>query len=263
MRVEDLSGLPASRGFRLIDAHVHIWDRQDTPKIVREARRLGIGPICVSCLTGWDWSATTDYGWGNGLVFEAASSHEEVLGYVYVDPTQGEKCLEQVERYLGDRAMIGVKLWISCRANDPRVHPVAEVAAREGLLMLVHSWRNGTRLKKGVQTLPTEVAELAGYYPEVKFIMAHLGGDWENGVDEVSEQENLLLDTCGSINEDGMVEHAVELVGAERVVFGSDAPGSGYLPNLGKVFSARIPDDDKALILGGNMEGLLAGVKGG
>ena len=254
-----LSALLARKGFRLIDAHVHIWSDADTPKVVGEARRLGISRICVSSLTGWDWSTTRDYGRGNQMVFEAASAHREVLGYVYVDPCERRKAMGEIERYLDRDSMIGIKLWISCRANDRRVHPIVEIAAREGLLMLVHAWRNGTRLAKGFQTLPTQVAELAASYPEANFIMAHLGGDWENGVMEVSGQQNLLVDTCGTINEAGMVEHAVEHLGAERVVFGSDAPGSGYLPNLGKVFSAAISDDEKALILGGNMETLLAG----
>lgn len=134
---------------------------------------------------------------------------------------------------------------------------MAEVAAQEDLIMLVHSWRRGTRLAKGHQTLPSQVAELASSFPGVMIIMAHIGGDWENGAREVVDQKNVTVDTCGSINEAGMVETAVEVLGSGRVVYGSDAPGSGYLPNLGKILSAEISDRDKARILGGNMEQLL------
>jgi predicted TIM-barrel fold metal-dependent hydrolase len=112
-------------------------------------------------------------------------------------------------------------------------------------------------LAKGHQTLPIQVAEMAASFPGVDMIMAHLGGDWENGIREVADVPSVSVDTCGSINEAGMVEMAVEVLGAERVLFGSDAPGSGYLPNIGKVTSARIEEDDKALILGGNIARLL------
>jgi predicted TIM-barrel fold metal-dependent hydrolase len=142
-------------------------------------------------------------------------------------------------------------------ANDPLVYPIAERAQRDGFLMLVHSWRRGSRLAKGHQTLPVQVAEMAASFPGVDIIMAHLGGDWESGIREVADVQNVSVDTCGSINEDGMVEMAVGVLGAERVLFGSDAPGSGYLPNIGKVTSARIEEEDKKLILGGNMAQLL------
>lgn len=245
-------------GARVIDSHVHIWSEQDIPIVVEEARRLGIHGICVSCLADWDWSVSKNHGAGNALVFRAADKHPEMHGYVYVDPRDKEKTIEQIERYIGHPAMIGIKLWISCPVNDPCVHPVAEKASDEGLIMLVHSWRRGSHLVKGYQSLPCQVAELASSYPKVRFIMGHMGGDWENGVCEVADAGNVLVDTCGTINEAGMVETAVEVLGAKRIVFGSDAPGSAYLPNLGKIISAKIDNRDKVRILSENMAELLA-----
>lgn len=240
-----------------MDAHVHIWSEKDIPIVTAEARRLGIDRICVSCLADWDWTSSKDPQAGNAMVFAAADRHPEILGYVYVDPRQGQEALRQIDAYLDHPAMMGVKLWISCPANDPVVHPIAEAASRAGLVVLVHSWRRGTRLSKGYQTLPRQVAELALSFPEAPFIMAHMGGDWESGILEVANAKNLLVDTSGSINEAGMVEKAVEILGADRVVYGSDAPGAGYLPNLGKILSAEVRDADKLKILAGNIDGLL------
>jgi predicted TIM-barrel fold metal-dependent hydrolase len=241
----------------IIDSHVHVWSKEDVPVVVDEARRLGIRRICVSSLMNWDWEAAPDPGAGNSLVFGAADDSEEVLGYVYVDPRLPDEALAQIDRYIDHPAMVGVKLWIACHANDPLVDPVAERADGEGLIMLVHSWRRGSRLAKGHQTLPSQVRELAASFPGVDIVMAHMGGDWENGVREVVDAPNVMVDTSGSINEAGMVEMAVEVLGVERVLFGSDAPGGGYLTNIGKVISARIEEGDKALILGGNMGRLL------
>ena len=244
-------------GHGIIDSHIHVWSPDDVPLVVGEARRLGIRRICTSCLTDWDWKEDVDVGAGNHLVFDAADANGEVLGYVYVDPRLPQEAQSQIDLYLHHPSMIGVKLWISCLANDPLVHPVAERAAGEGFIMLVHSWRRGSKLAKGRQTLPCQVGELAASFPGVDILMAHLGGDWENGIREVADFPNVLVDTCGSINETGMVEMAVDLLGAERVLYGSDAPGSGYLPNIGKVISADIDEEDRALVLGGNMAGLI------
>jgi len=241
----------------IIDCHAHFWSGRDVPVVVDEARRLGLRGVCVSSLMNWDWEEAACPGDGNSIVFDAATQNPEVLGYVYLDPRLPELAQAQLDRYLDHPSMIGVKLWIACRANDASVHPIAERAARDGFIMLVHSWRRGHRLAKGYQTLPYQVGQLASSFPEVDFIMAHMGGDWESGIREVAGVPNVLVDTCGSINESGMVEMGAEVLGARRVVYGSDAPGAGYLPNIGKVISARIGEGEKRLILGGNMAGLL------
>lgn len=256
--MDGLSQLMQLAGRRIIDAHIHLWNRKDLPVVLNEARRLGLYRVCASSLLDWDWSLEGDHGAGNAMVFEAARRYDELLGYVYLDPTSGEKALREIEKYLDHRGMIGVKLWIACPANDKRVEPIAEAAHREDLVMLVHAWRRGSHLSKGYQTLPIQVAELATSFPGVTIIMAHMGGDWESGLREVSEQENVLVDTCGSINETGMIELAVDLLGPERVVYGSDAPGSGFLPNLGKIASSKVDDPDKAKILSGNMERIIS-----
>jgi predicted TIM-barrel fold metal-dependent hydrolase len=62
---------------------------------------------------------------------------------------------------------------------------------------------------------------------------------------------------CGFDPERGIVEKAVEVLGAERVYYGSDAPGRNYAAQLAKVRYADISDRDKALILGGNAARLL------
>ncbi len=259
MAVNVLSGY-FSRPIRIVDAHIHFWSQNDVPLILGEVRRLGIEKVCASSLADWDWSAAEDPHAGNSMVFAAADGNPEVLGYVYVDPRYRQQALDEIDRFIGHPAMIGIKLWISCPANDPVIHPLVEVAAEEGLAVLVHAWRRGTRLSRGYQTLPCQVAELASCFPDVAFIMAHVGGDWEQGAWEVADQKNVCVDTCGSINEAGMVETAVEALGARRVLYGSDAPGSGFLSNLGKIVSARITEEEKELVLSGNMDRLLQGL---
>jgi len=62
----------------------------------------------------------------------------------------------------------------------------------------------------------------------------------------------VILDLTTSNHCYGMIEHAVATVGADRIVFGSDTPFISAAGAVGKVLYARIPDEDKAKILGGN-----------
>ena len=50
---------------------------------------------------------------------------------------------------------------------------------------------------------------------------------------------------------------AVRELGAERVLYGSDAGGRSFATQLSKVYSANITDADKNLILGGNLRRML------
>ena len=65
------------------------------------------------------------------------------------------------------------------------------------------------------------------------------------------------MDPSGAAPEAGIVEFAVCQMGAERVLFGSDAPGRSYGVQLGKVLGADLTPGQRDLILFGNMERIL------
>ena len=49
-------------------------------------------------------------------------------------------------------------------------------------------------------------------------------------------------------------------LGADRVLYGSDACGRGFASQLAKVQGADITDDAKAKVLGGNLKRLLGAI---
>jgi predicted TIM-barrel fold metal-dependent hydrolase len=94
--------------------------------------------------------------------------------------------------------------------------------------------------------------------------MAHLNGCNPRGIEEVRSCENVYVDTSGGDPETGIVELAVERLGAHRVVYGSDAPIRHFGVTLAKVVGADLSLADKRRILWDNMAGLLperAGLK--
>ena len=73
----------------------------------------------------------------------------------------------------------------------------------------------------------------------------------------VRHLSNVYADLAGGAPTAGLTELAVAELGAERVIYGSDAPGRSFASQISKVHGADISDADKALILGGNMQRIL------
>jgi hypothetical protein len=92
--------------------------------------------------------------------------------------------------------------------------------------------------------------------PDVPFVMAHLGGDWERGCKTVQHLENIWVDTSGSIAQLGMVEKAVKTLGSNRILFGSDAPVDLAF-SYAKVQGSMLTEDEKEAVFRKNALRLL------
>jgi len=101
------------------------------------------------------------------------------------------------------------------------------------------------------------MAELGRKYPDTTFIFAHAGMMWMKAFQAAKPYPNVCFDVSGFDAERGIVEKGVEVLGAERIFFGSDAPGRAYAAQLAKVQYADISAADKELILCGNAARLL------
>ncbi len=147
-----------------------------------------------------------------------------VYGYCVVNPNFTEHALGEISRCL-DAGMIGVKLAASRRADDALVDPIARAAADHGVPILHHVWHDRRRDWPGQEASDVaELATLASRHPEVSFIVAHLGGggDWAHTLPVVLETPNLWIDISGSGSDLDMMHRAVEVVGVERMLFGTD-----------------------------------------
>ncbi len=181
----------------------------------------------------------------------------------FIDP-ESPALLEQCVREFGFK---GLKLH-----EDPRFpltgllggHALFRKAGELGVPVVVHSWHEEEGL---VGVLPTIhsgyfpmslLGELGRIHPETTFIFAHAGGMWVKAFQAAQPFPNICFDMSGFDPERGIVEKAVEVLGAERVFWGSDVPGRNYAAQLAKVRYADISDRDKCLILGENAVNLLS-----
>jgi predicted TIM-barrel fold metal-dependent hydrolase len=107
------------------------------------------------------------------------------------------------------------------------------------------------------------VAELlAGEYPDVNFILPHLGSfadDWRAQVaftDQLARHPNIYTDTSGVRRFDVLLD-AVRRAGPGKILFGSDGPWLHPGLELAKVRLLGLEPRDEQLILAGNFLGLI------
>jgi len=246
------------------DAHCHLsgvpgrTPDERLAQLIGFADRLGIERLCV-CM-GMSWSqdpSPEDMRQQNDEVLAALERwHDRAFGFVYLTPNHVEASLAELDRCVRDGPMVGVKLWVARHCNEPELDPIVRCATELKALILQHTYLKATGNLPGEST-PMDLAELARRHPETSFVGAHTGGDYELGVRALRDCPNVSVDLCGTDPTAGMTEMAVRELGAERVLYGSDAGGRSFASQLGKVLGAEIPEAAKKLILGENLQRLL------
>jgi predicted TIM-barrel fold metal-dependent hydrolase len=103
---------------------------------------------------------------------------------------------------------------------------------------------------------------LAPQYPEVNFIVAHLGSNTDDFrahqqvVYQLARYPNVFADTSAVRQYDYIVE-AVKCAGPQKLLFGSDGPWLHPGVEIEKIRLLGLPLEKEALILGGNVLRLL------
>ncbi|MBA4149324.1 MAG: amidohydrolase family protein [Verrucomicrobia bacterium] len=227
-------------------------------QLIEFADRMGIDRICV--YMGMNWShdpKPDDLRKQNDEVIQALSHwHHRAFGFVYVSPKHVKESLEEMERCIKDGPMVGIKLWVAQKADALELDPIIRRAHELKAVIFQHTWWKAVGLLPGEST-PVEVATLAARHPDVPLICGHTGGDWERGIRAIRSHKNVSVDLAGSDPTAGITEMAVRELGAERVLFGSDAGGRSFASQLGKVLGANTPEAARKLILGENLKRML------
>lgn len=249
---------------RIWDAHTHLsgvpgrTPEERMEQLLGFADRLGIERLCVFMGMTWSYDPSPEeMRKQNDEVLAALKRwHERAFGFVYLNPNHVEASLAELDRCVRDGPMVGVKLWVARHCNTPELDPIVERAGELKALVLQHTYIKATGNLPGEST-PMELAELARRHPQVPLVCAHTGGDWEQGIRAIRGCRNVYAELCGSDPTAGFTEMAVRELGAERVLYGSDAGGRSFASQLGKVVGAEIPEPAKRLILGENLKRLL------
>jgi predicted TIM-barrel fold metal-dependent hydrolase len=206
------------------------------------------------------------------------------IGFFMFNPLQGD-VRTRLSRVLGEQGLSGVCLFPAMhgyRLDDERVRDVFAAAQAGGAVVFAHCGVLSVGIRKKLGLLspfdmrlgdPLALAATAARFPNVPVIVPHFGAGLFREVLMAADQcPNIHLDTSSSngwlkyhpgLTLEAVFKHAVAVVGAERVVFGTD---SSFFPRgwLQPVHAAQeaatraagITDADRALIFGGNFERL-------
>ena len=222
----------------LIDVHAHFYtelsNRADW-RVVNQARidagrTIGVTAHVASILGTWGarsptyFPAPEDVVHANDRMVAMSEELAEVFGYCVVNPNFTDHAVSEIERR-NSQGMIGVKLAASRRADDELLDPVAGKAGELGLPILHHVWQCRGRDWPGQEASDaTELTTLARRFPGTRFTLAHLGGggDWAHTVRTVRDEPNIWVDLSGSGVDPDMMYQAVNAVGTDRLLWGSD-----------------------------------------
>lgn len=197
----------------------------------------------------------TDSGDNDGLLAELAAFNGTFkflpAAWALPDQTGFESVLDRAD-------FRAVKIHPSfCRrpVTDPCWFPVLAAARDRSLPVVVHCGRWQEMAGWGL------LLETARRWPDVRFVMAHMGGDSPALVNAAAAAvaegvfPNVYMGT-ESIREYWLLGAAIRRAGADRVLFGSDHNLNAPASFLSVVREAGLSDDEMDAVLGGNAAGL-------
>ncbi len=207
---------------RIFDVHVHLgrWSLP-TPVVSAAETVTALRKYHVETCVLSPSLLVYDYAEGNRQVEAAIADHPSLLAYVAVDPNDLAGSCAEMDRCFHLDNFVGVGELHCSYSRQPTASAavralVAEVA-RRGRPLLIHNDGSG---------YATALLELARTHPHLKIIIAHAGPGWPDpaAFAAAAQADNLYLEFCTTYPWRGAVRAAIDSVGPERVLFGSDFP---------------------------------------
>lgn len=201
----------------------------------------------------------------NDSLLEKTAGHPQILPCVMMDPHRGEEGVVALREYV-ERGARGVKLMGAIHkfaVDDPMVFPLVEAARDLGIVVSIHS---------GVDNChPRRIGVVAQRIPETPVVIDHMGfpDHFEEALAVCRQCANAYMGTTilrfhkrwADNPEEAIpveVKRAVEELGPERVVFGSNLPEYRPLQVRRAIQRLELGPVAEALIFGGNLQRIYA-----
>ncbi|MDD5038556.1 MAG: amidohydrolase family protein [Dehalococcoidales bacterium] len=224
---------------------------------------------------GIDMAVIAIYGWTNqelcvetnDYILESIARYpERLIGFCSVLPESGS-ALKEIERCVrgGVRGVGELRpdIQFTDIKNERITKPLVELMKKHKLILLTHASEpvGHTYQGKGAVT-PGLLYPFITAYPDLTIVCAHWGGGlpFYALMPEVKQaMSNVYFDTAASpfLYTPRIYSQVIELVGADKILFGSDYPLIPHRRYLKEISSLDLPEETKGLILGGNAQKLL------
>ena len=233
----------------IIDCHCHAglgdgltgpWDTAaPLDRYLQRCARAGIRRSAIFA------AFHSDYALANRDVARlVARRPDRLYGFAFVHAARDRgRVHEMVRTAVEEYGFVGIKV----HRHDARITREVCEAARELSVPVLYDI---------VGEVPV-LELLAEQYPEVDFIIPHLGSfadDWGAQlavIDHLVRHPNMHADSAG-VRRFDLLEQAVRRAGARKMLFGSDGPWLHPAVELAKLRLLGLPPHEEALMLGGN-----------
>jgi len=280
----------------IIDFHTHIfppWIKKDRSKYIDSDHcfailysspnaKLATADELIASMDkeGVDISVVLNIGWTthelcvetNDYILESVARYpQRLIGFCTVQPQSLEAALDEIERC----AKGGIRGVGEMRPDmqlldlrDERVmKPLIEAVTRHSLILLTHASEPVGHQYPGKGGItPDMLYPLITSFPNLTLVCAHWGGGlpFYALMPEVKKaMSNVFFDTAASpfLYSPQIYNQVSQLVGADKILFGSDYPLLAQSRLLKEIRSLDLPGETERLILSGNARRLL-GIKG-
>lgn len=193
-----------------------------------------------------------DFEEGNDETLAVSRANPQVLPVATVDPRRHIGVLEEIEKrknqgFVAFRVFPELQGW---RIASVMFRPVLRELERLAMPLMVTCTGAGTAtdILRAVEgsTIPVILCGV-GYFNLAEVLAA------------CREHPSLYVE-AQIIDPPDALEVAVEAVGPERFVFGSNSPSCSMRSSLNMVVESRLSDEDRSLILAGNIRRILGGI---
>ncbi len=218
---------------KIYDSHGHMGqtssgEKVDSSRLVAEMRQYGIEKIGISSLSGTVTRVQ------NNLVRDVKLENPELVkAYAFINP-KAPDAHDEIDRCLGKYQFDGVKFhpWKHGYYSDntPQIDDILTHIEEYGVHVQVHV---------GTSPLSTPFAWMryAQKHPNLRMVFTHMGCR-EFGysvVEGVRDIPNISLETSVIYDRD-VLERVKDVVGAERILFGSDWPYKSTEVEIEKIY---------------------------
>ena len=208
----------------------------------------------------------------NDYILESIARYpKRLVGFCSVQPNSYDAAVAEIERCAqgGIRGVGEMRPDIQFfdLRNEEVTKPFIEVIRKHKLILLTHASEPvGHNYPGKGDVTPDILYPLITSFPDLTIVCAHWGGGlpFYALMPEVKQaMNNVFFDTAASplLYSPQVYTQVIQLVGADKILFGSDYPLLAQSRLLNEIMSLDSPEETKQLILSGNAQRLL-GIKG-
>jgi len=276
----------------IIDFHTHVF----SPKVKKDRSRYISNDPCFAFLyskkeariitadelidsmdrAGINISVIVNVGWAthelcvetNDYILESIARYpRRLVGFCAVQPRSRDAAIAEIERC----AQGGIKgvgelrpdLQLIDLTDNEVTRPFAEALSKHNLILLTHASEPVGHIYPGKGSVTPDILyPFITSFPDLTIVCAHWGGGlpFYALMPEVKQaMKNVYFDTAASpfLYSPQVYKQVSQLVGADKILFGSDYPVLAQTRLLQEINSADLPEEAKSMILHGNARRLL------